>query len=91
LKAREIMVLVPIVLVIVWIGVYPQPFLTRMGASTRAVVERLGTGVQFGALQMSVERCLEGDRQMIFIARLLNDRAALTCHDSGPLLPETER
>jgi NADH-quinone oxidoreductase subunit M len=91
LKAREIMVLLPIVLVIVWIGVYPQPFLTRMEASTRAIVERLGTGVQFGAVQTSVERCSEGDRQMTFIARLLNDRAALTCLDSGPLLPETER
>jgi hypothetical protein len=41
LTAREIAILVPVVLVIVWIGVYPQPFLQRLEASTRTVVERV--------------------------------------------------
>jgi NADH-quinone oxidoreductase subunit M len=38
---RELAVLVPLVLVIVWIGVYPQPFLRRMEASTKSVLERV--------------------------------------------------
>ncbi len=41
LTAREIAILVPVLLVIVWIGVYPQPLLQRMEASTKAVVERV--------------------------------------------------
>jgi NADH-quinone oxidoreductase subunit M len=41
LAPREVIVLVPVVLVIVWIGVYPQPLLKRMEASTRSVAERL--------------------------------------------------
>lgn len=41
LAPRELIVLVPMVLVIVWIGLYPQPFLARMEASTKGVVERL--------------------------------------------------
>jgi NADH-quinone oxidoreductase subunit M len=41
LSPRELMVLVPIILVIVWIGVYPRPFLTRLETSTRAIVEQV--------------------------------------------------
>jgi NADH-quinone oxidoreductase subunit M len=41
LAPRELIVLVPVVLIIVWIGVYPRPFLARMEASTKSVVERV--------------------------------------------------
>jgi NADH-quinone oxidoreductase subunit M len=41
LAPREVAVLAPIVLAIVWIGVYPQPLLKRMEASTKSVVERV--------------------------------------------------
>ena len=51
LNLREVAVLVPIVLVIVWIGFYPQPFLKRMEASTRAIVERVVTVAHHGAAQ----------------------------------------
>lgn len=40
LGAREIVVLLPIILFIVWIGVYPSTFLNASAASTRKVVER---------------------------------------------------
>ncbi len=43
LSPRELAVLVPIVLVIVWIGIYPQPFLARMQESTKATVARVLT------------------------------------------------
>jgi NADH-quinone oxidoreductase subunit M len=49
LTAREIAILVPVVLVIVWIGVYPQSFLQRLEASTRAVVERVTAADRMGA------------------------------------------
>jgi NADH-quinone oxidoreductase subunit M len=41
LAPRELIVLVPVVLVIVWIGIYPQPFLKRMEASTKSVAEQM--------------------------------------------------
>ncbi len=40
---RELAVLVPLILVMVWIGVYPQSFLMRLQASTKSVVERVLT------------------------------------------------
>jgi NADH-quinone oxidoreductase subunit M len=41
LSKREIAVLVPIVIFIVWIGVYPTPFLKTSAASTAQVVKML--------------------------------------------------
>jgi NADH-quinone oxidoreductase subunit M len=41
LTPREIAILAPVVLLIVWIGLYPRPFLTRLEMSTKAVVERV--------------------------------------------------
>jgi len=41
LSKREIAVLVPIVLFIFWIGVYPSTFLTRSASSVKQVVERV--------------------------------------------------
>ena len=40
LSLREIVVLVPIVLFIVWIGVYPKPFLSRMEKSVNHVLQQ---------------------------------------------------
>ena len=60
LTAREIAILVPVVLVIVWIGVYPHPFLQRLEASTRAVVERVTAADRTGAAwTMPVAECPE--------------------------------
>jgi NADH-quinone oxidoreductase subunit M len=41
LSQREIAVLVPIVIFIVWIGVYPTPFLKTSAASTTQIVRML--------------------------------------------------
>ncbi len=38
---RETMILVPIVLVMLWIGVYPGPFLSRMEPSVAAIQQRI--------------------------------------------------
>jgi NADH-quinone oxidoreductase subunit M len=43
LNAREIAVLVPLVVVILWIGVFPQPFLQRMEPAVNHLVEQLQT------------------------------------------------
>ena len=40
LSLREILVLVPIVVFIVWIGVYPKPFLSRMEKSVSQVLQQ---------------------------------------------------
>jgi NADH-quinone oxidoreductase subunit M len=42
LSVREIAVLVPIVVMIVWIGIYPQTFLRKMDRSVEAFLERTG-------------------------------------------------
>ena len=57
LNLREVVVLVPVVLVIVWIGLYPQPFLKRMEASTKAIAERVVTVVRVRAAQTGTMRC----------------------------------
>jgi NADH-quinone oxidoreductase subunit M len=41
LSSREIALLVPVVLMIVWIGVYPNTFLRPMDASTAHLLEQM--------------------------------------------------
>jgi NADH-quinone oxidoreductase subunit M len=41
LSKREIAVLIPIIIFIVWIGVYPSTFLNKSAASTKQLIERL--------------------------------------------------
>jgi NADH-quinone oxidoreductase subunit M len=93
LSRREIVVLVPIVLVIVWIGVYPQPFLRRMQASTTALVEQIDTAAQIRAAQTGPKHCMEvdrGRRDFTRIGHRPNDLAPLSCRESRNLVPETE-
>jgi hypothetical protein len=93
LTLREVVVLVPVVLVIVWIGLYPQPFVKRMEASTRAIVERVVTVAQIGATRARTVRCSEmgqmGPEASIKASRR-RGLAPETCHESPHLIPETE-
>lgn len=93
LTLREVVVLVPVVLVIVWIGLYPQPFLKRMEASTRAIIERVVTVAQLGAARTMAVRCPEVD-QMRSKASINASRrrgpTPETCRESRHLVPETE-
>ena len=41
LSPRELAVLIPLIVCIFWIGLYPRPFLRRMEASSRALVEQV--------------------------------------------------
>ncbi len=41
LSARELAVLVPLIACILWMGLYPAPFLRRMEASAQALVEQI--------------------------------------------------
>jgi NADH-quinone oxidoreductase subunit M len=43
-NGREKLILVAIVLVILWMGIYPQPFLRRLDSSVARVVERVKPG-----------------------------------------------
>ncbi|MBI4691662.1 MAG: NADH-quinone oxidoreductase subunit M [Nitrospirae bacterium] len=52
-SAREIITLLPMVILIFWIGVYPTPFLGFMHESVRHLLERVNTG---GAHEMSVAK-----------------------------------
>jgi NADH-quinone oxidoreductase subunit M len=44
LSGREIACLLPILLLVFWIGIYPQPFLRRMDATVNAFVSRFEAG-----------------------------------------------
>jgi len=46
MNAREILTFLPILALIVWIGVYPQPFLRKMDASVQALITRMTTVTQ---------------------------------------------
>ena len=44
IDAREKFILVVLVLVIIWMGVYPSPFLRRIDVSSAQVIQRMGAG-----------------------------------------------
>src|SRR3989449_706195 len=44
LTPREIVVLVPLLVCILWVGIYPKPILRRMEPSARALIEQLKAG-----------------------------------------------
>ena len=44
MNGREIACMLPILLLVFWIGVYPQPFLRRMDATVQAFVGRYEAG-----------------------------------------------
>ena len=41
ISTREIIILVPIVIMILWMGIYPDPFLRKMDSSLQLVVDRI--------------------------------------------------
>jgi NADH-quinone oxidoreductase subunit M len=93
LNLREIVVLAPIVLVIVWIGIYPQPFLKRLEASTSSLVERLAPVGKIRAARTETWHCLgvgPSGRHAPSGAHRLHGLAPLTCHEPRKRLPETE-
>ncbi len=46
MNVREVITFLPILVLIVWIGVYPQPFLRRMDASVEALIANMGRASQ---------------------------------------------
>jgi NADH-quinone oxidoreductase subunit M len=51
LSKREIMVLVPVVIFIIWIGVYPKPFLKPMEATVNSMIKRVEQRVNVKTVQ----------------------------------------
>ena len=51
LNAREIVVLLPILLFIVWIGVYPKTFLSKIEKSVEVVVTKVQAEPSMGHLE----------------------------------------
>ena len=49
LSRREITILAPMIALMIWIGVYPTPFLRRMEPSVQAVLERVEAAAPAGA------------------------------------------
>jgi NADH-quinone oxidoreductase subunit M len=48
LTPRELAVLVPLLVCILWVGVYPKPFLRRMEPSARALIQQVRPGLVQG-------------------------------------------
>ena len=61
LNAREIVVMLPLLLFIVWIGVYPKPFLSKMEKSVGLVVTKVQTEPAMGR----AEKQMLGDPQLV--------------------------
>jgi NADH-quinone oxidoreductase subunit M len=51
LSDREKVILVSVVIVILWMGIYPQPFLRRLDLSTAQVIQRVERGPRVYAVQ----------------------------------------
>ena len=51
LTPREVLVLIPLLACILWIGIYPKPILARMEPSARALIQQLKPGVTVGGGQ----------------------------------------
>jgi NADH-quinone oxidoreductase subunit M len=43
LNLREIAILLPLVVAILWLGIYPRPFLDRMEPAVRTLIEQVTT------------------------------------------------
>jgi NADH-quinone oxidoreductase subunit M len=56
LNVREIVVLVPVVLFIIWIGIYPKTFLKPMEATVSGLLARIEQKLEEGASQQVVSR-----------------------------------
>ena len=61
LNAREVVVMLPLLLFIVWIGVYPKPFLSKMEKSVGLVVTKVQTEPAMGR----AEKQMLGDPQLV--------------------------
>jgi NADH-quinone oxidoreductase subunit M len=93
LSLREVSVLVPVVLVSLWIGFYPQPFLERLEASTRTIVERLLTVASHSAARAQEVRCREQSHTGFQGSGEAGPRRGLaqeTCRQPPHRVPETE-
>ena len=66
LSLREIVVLVPIVVFIIWIGVYPKPFLSRMEKSVSQVLQqsRSTAAVEAGAPAIALDITTKEEEQI---------------------------
>jgi NADH-quinone oxidoreductase subunit M len=56
LSRRELAVLTPLVVMILWIGIYPQPFLTRIERSVAAFVEQVAPAAAATATAPPLDR-----------------------------------
>ena len=78
LKPREIVVLLPILLFIVWIGVYPNSFLKPMKVSVDAVAAKVKVNTQEGTQEVG-QIIHHGETQEVKTATLqLNNKEAQT-------------
>jgi NADH-quinone oxidoreductase subunit M len=62
LNLREKLVLIPLMIAIFWIGIYPKPFFSRMEPSVKALIENAQT--KYGENQ-SFQESLTLDSQQI--------------------------
>ncbi|MFC2173654.1 hypothetical protein ACFLU6_13640 [Acidobacteriota bacterium] len=63
LRAREYVYLVPILVFIVLIGVYPMPLLERMEPSVKAVVERIDQARERRLASLGLSSVFEEEKQ----------------------------
>ena len=93
LNIREIAVLVPLLLAIIWIGIYPQPFLERLETSTRVIVERMNATTKAQSAPTEAAHCQESDRRrLIAMNRIPSwvESAPMSCAEPSGVARETE-
>jgi hypothetical protein len=86
-SAREVWVLVPVLVLIVFIGVYPKPFLSRTEASSLALLERVRARTSASAVYDAPRKLSLTETSAMDVGHLSDGE---TAEDSGSGVPEDD-
>jgi len=80
LNWREKIILIPLILVIFWIGVYPKPFFVKMEPSVKSLIEN--ANVKYEENKLFGESFYKNSQQMKQIKKVVSDQWSVTSYMS---------
>jgi NADH-quinone oxidoreductase subunit M len=80
LNLREKIILIPLILAIFWIGVYPKPFFVKMEPSVNSLIEN--ANVKYEGNKLFGESFYKNSQQMEQIKKMVSDQGSMTSYES---------